>query len=415
MHLLYSAIIYFSGFILQMAAFINPKAKLWIEGRKEWGKQLKKAIREKTTDGDSIAWFHASSLGEFEQGRPVLEAYKEAHPEVKILLTFFSPSGFEIRKNYEKADLVFYLPLDTPYNARILVNMVKPSVAFFIKYDYWYNFLIELKEQKIPVYFISAAFRKNQHFFQWYGTWFRRQLSAIDWFFVQNESSQQLLSSIGYNNASVSGDTRFDRVYTIARMKQEFPLVRKFCGDGRVFIGGSTWKEDEAVITPLIHAGIPGLKFILAPHDTSSGRVQSLVSRIGKPVLLYTDLKESNATDSDILIINTVGVLNQLYQYTSLAFIGGGYSGGIHNIQEPITFGVPVFFGPKYRKFREAVDLVARGGAFCVTDAESLKTKVMELLESPSLHRNVSSLCLQYVEENRGATGKIMAFFQNHE
>jgi len=293
-----------------------------------------------------------------------------------------------------------------------MLKIVKPAMVFFIKYDFWYNYLRILKARKIPVYFVSAAFRKKQHFFRFYGAWFRRQLSAATWFFVQNETSEELLASIGMKNVSITGDTRFDRVYTIARMKMEFPLIRKFCGEGPVFIGGSTWKEDEAMIFPLIRAGIPGMKFILAPHDTSSGRVESLISSLGKPVLKLSQLNTENALSAGVLIIDSVGILNQLYQYAAFAFIGGGFGIGIHNIQEPITFGVPVFFGPNYKKFIEAVNMVDLGGAFCIPDQETLRTKVFELLSDPVLFQRASSICLQYMDENRGATGKIMAYFK---
>ncbi len=415
MRSLYSAIIFLYGLLLQFAALFNGKAKLWIRGRRNWKQKLIQAVNETNPGKSSMVWFHASSLGEFEQGRPVIEAFKKNYPEVKILLTFFSPSGYEVRYNYAYADLIVYLPLDIPSNARDFISIIKPSKVFFIKYDYWYNYLGILKEHQIPVYFISASFRSAQHFFQWYGAWFRSQLSAITWFFVQDEVSQQLLSSIGYKNSSISGDTRFDRVFTIAKMKKEFPLIRKFCGQRPVFIGGSTWKEDESIIIPMIRTGNSEMKFILAPHDTSPERVHSLVTRIGKPVLLYSEINEVNALDADILIVNTVGILNQLYQYASLALIGGGFGASIHNIQEPITFGVPVFFGPNYHKFKEAVDLVERGGAFCITDAENLRIKAGKLLENLSLYHKVSSICLQYIEENRGATDKIMTFLQNHE
>ncbi len=415
MRIVYSAVICFYGILLRIAALFNAKASLWVRGRKQWKEKLIRALEENNLQRKPIIWFHVSSLGEFEQGRPLIEALKEIHPERKIFLTFFSPSGYEIRKNYDYADLVFYLPLDTATNAKFLIEAVRPSMVFFIKYDFWFNYLFKLHQEKIPVFFISAVFRRDQYFFKWYAEWFRRQLSWVTWFFVQNESSLQLLFSIGINHASVAGDTRFDRVYAIARVKKEFPLIRKFCGEGKVFLGGSTWKEDEAVILPLVEAGIQGMKFIIAPHDTGTGRVNAVsLSFLGKKVFKYSDLNEENAASADILIIDNVGMLNQLYQYASFAFIGGGFGIGIHNIQEPVTFGVPVFFGPNYHKFREAVELVGLGGAYCIQEPQILIQTIRELLADPNRYHQVSSICLQYVEENRGATDKIMTFIQQH-
>jgi len=412
MRFLYSAGIFIYGFILQLAAIFNLKARSWILGRKDWKQKLKQAIVEKNPEKLPLLWFHAASLGEFEQGRPVIEAIKSEFHGVKILLTFFSPSGYEIRKNYEQADLVFYLPLDTNANAGEMVKIVNPAMVFFIKYDFWFNFLRALKAQKIPVYFISASFRKTQLFFRCYGIWFRRQLSAVTWFFVQNETSRDLLASIGLKNSSVTGDTRFDRVFTIAKMKKEFPLIRKFCAKDPVFIAGSTWKEDEAVIIPLIRKESSGMKFILAPHDTSSARIESLISRYGKPVLKYSELNEKNALSSNVLIIDTIGILNQLYQYAAFAFIGGGFGNSIHNIQEPITFGVPVFFGPNFGKFKEAVELVNLGGAFCTPGEAELHFLVKTLLSDPDSYQKASSVCRQYVDENRGASEKILDYLK---
>lgn len=416
MRIVYSAVICFYGILLQIAALFNPKASFWVKGRKQWKEKLTRALEENTFQHTPIIWFHVSSLGEFEQGRPVIEALKKINPERKIFLTFFSPSGYEIRKNYEYADLVFYLPLDTVANAKFLIEAVRPSMVFFIKYDFWFNYLFKLYQEKIPVFFISAIFRGDQYFFKWYAAWFRRQLSLVSWFFVQNESSLQLLFSIGINQASLVGDTRFDRVYAISRVKKEFPLIRKFCGEGKVFLGGSTWKEDEAVIVSLVEAGIPGMKFIIAPHDTGPGRVNAvMLSFSGKKVLKYSEINQENAASADILIIDNVGILNQLYQYASFAFIGGGFGNGIHNIQEPVTFGVPVFFGPNFHKFREAAELVELGGAYCIQEPQILIQTIRELLADPNRCSQVSSICLQYVEENRGATDKIMTFIQQHD
>ena len=407
MRYLYTLLILLYGVALKVAARFNQKARQWVEGRKGWLGELEKAIA-KIENTKPRVWFHVSSLGEFEQGRPIIEAFRKANPGYAIVLTFFSPSGFEVRKNYDGADLVLYLPLDTPENAKKWIGIVNPRFALFVKYDFWFNFIAELRSKKIPVYFASVIFRGNQHFFSSYGGWFRRQLGNVTWFFAQNEESVNLLKSIGRHNVTLTGDTRFDRVYAIAQNKTEYPLVRKFCGEHKVFIGGSTWKEDENLILPLIPGEGSGMKFILAPHDTNPDRISSITSRLDRPYLLYSGLTDENVESSGILIIDSVGILAQLYQYATMAFIGGGFGVSIHNIQEPITFGVPVFFGPRYHKFKEAVDLIASGGAFCVESEGELKAKVNALLKDHLIYDRMSSLCRAYVDSNRGATDLIM-------
>ncbi|MCK9421903.1 MAG: 3-deoxy-D-manno-octulosonic acid transferase [Bacteroidales bacterium] len=410
MYFIYSFGILIYGLGLRIAAIFNHKARLWVNGRKALFCRVAVALKPIDRKKNPVIWFHASSLGEFEQGRPVMEAFKEDHPNFKILLTFFSPSGFEIRKTYDKADFVFYLPLDTPANARKWVDLVNPRLVIFIKYDFWFNILNALHQKAVPVYFISALFRPEQHFFKRYGRWFRDQLDSITWFFVQNESSEQLLRSIGKQNVTKTGDTRFDRVYSIAQHKQPFPLIEKFCAGEKIFIGGSTWKEDEDVILPLTLLSELTMKFIIAPHNVSRERIESITGRLKRPFILYSEMNEGNVSGKEILIMDSVGILSQLYQYAALSFIGGGFGVSIHNIQEPITFGVPVFFGPGYHKFKEATDLVSLGGAFCIQTAKELEIKVMEILSDPEKHQRLSSICRNYVEENRGATGIIMTY-----
>ncbi len=412
MRQVYTLVIYIYGLLVRVAAHFNAKAGLWADGRDEIFTRLKTALAPVDRSRNPVVWFHVSSLGEFEQGRPIIEAYRLNWPDSKILLTFFSPSGYEVRKNYPPADWVFYLPLDTPANARRWMDIVRPSMAVFVKYDFWFNMLNALYQKKIPVYFISVMFRPSQHFFKWYGGWFRRQLDAVTWFFAQNRESAALLEAIGKNNVTVTGDTRFDRVFSIAVNRQSFPLVEQFAGNHQVIICGSTWKEDEAILLPLISALTPAVRFIIAPHDTSPDRIRYILERIEQPVVRYSELNAVNAAKPDILLIDSVGILAQLYQYATLAYVGGGFGAGLHNIQEPVTFGVPVFFGPRYHKFREAVDLVALGGAVCVNSRQELETKVKEILEDRTLHRRLSELCSRYVEENRGATGKVMRFLQ---
>ena len=408
MRVIYSFFIFFYGLFIRFAAIFNDKARQWVDGRRGIFAKLEGALKEVDRSKTPVIWFHASSLGEFEQGRPIIESFRQTYPQYKILLTFYSPSGYAVRKNWDQADWIFYLPLDTPGNARRWMDVVQPAAAIFIKYDFWFNFLSCLRERKIPVYFVSALFRPSQHFFKWYGGWFRDQLPAVTRFFVQNRASAQLLEGIGVTNVTLTGDTRFDRVHAIASRKHSFPLIEQFIGSKRVFIGGSTWGEDEALLIPLIKNNNLDLKFILAPHDTSPGRIQRITAQLDRPVITYSDLNPENAGQADVLIIDSVGILAQLYQYATLAFIGGGFGTAIHNIQEPITYGVPVFFGPRYHKFKEAVDLIAHGGVFCVTSTGELAATAARLLADPQEYQRVSGLCRNYVDENRGATEKIM-------
>jgi len=410
MRLLYSIIIQCYGFSVSIAAVFNSKARQWIKGRHDLFGSLEVALKQVDREKNPIIWFHVASLGEFEQGRPVMEALKKRWPGKKILLTFFSPSGYEIRKNYDQADFVFYLPLDTPGNARRFLELVHPEMVFFVKYDFWFNFMRCIHDQHIPLYFISVLFRKDQHFFKWYGKWFRSQLQQVTCFFVQNHESEVLLRSVGIEQVILAGDTRFDRVYAIAAQTVPMLLVEKFCDGKQVFVAGSSWEPDEARFIPLIRHGGLNLKYIIAPHDTSAKRIRSIREQMDRPVVCYSELNDDNACFTDILIIDSVGVLSQIYRYATVAFIGGGFGSGIHNIQEPVTFGVPVLFGPAYDKFSEARDLIALGGAFSITTADDLMKKVSEITGNAQEHRRLSDICRGYVEKNRGATERIMRF-----
>jgi 3-deoxy-D-manno-octulosonic-acid transferase len=354
------------------------------------------------------AWFHVSSLGEFEQGRPVIEEFRKKMPGYSIVLTFFSPSGYEVRKTYDQVDLVWYLPLDTPGNARKWVELIRPDVVFFVKYDFWFNFLHRLQQNAVPAYFFSVAMRPDQLFFQWYGRWFARHLRGVSHFFVQDEQSQTLLAGIGITRVTVTGDTRFDRVFTMAATASAFPLIEQFIGRKPVLIAGSTWKEDEELLFPFIRKYRDTVKVIMAPHDTADSRVDYIRKRSGVESVRYSELTGQETEEIPLLIIDSVGILSQLYRYATLAYIGGGFGNGIHNIQEPVTFGVPVFFGPKYTKFKEAIDLVALGGATCVNSSDGFMTSAEELLADTGMLQRVSHVCKSYVEKSRGATVKIM-------
>lgn len=409
MKFIYNLFIQIFGLLIKISSLFDAKAKKWIIGRKNIFEEIEKAI----SSDDKVIWMHTASLGEFEQGRPVLEALRKKCPAHKLLLTFFSPSGYEIKKNYDQVDHVFYLPLDTPKNAKRFIKLIHPELAIFVKYEFWFNYINELNKNNSPTYFISSIFRADQYFFKWYGAWFRKQLKLISHFFVQNETSIDLLNSIGIYNICLSGDTRFDRVYDLAQQCQNFPLVEKFKGEKQLFIAGSTWPPDENILIPLIEKN-PELKFIIAPHETKAERVWQILKKLGSKALLFSDANEETIKKAQVLIIDSVGILAHLYQYADICYIGGGFGVGIHNIQEPVTFGKPVIFGPNFEKFREARDLLDRGGAFAINDVAELGIKTMVLLSDKNLLNTASSICISYVDEMRGATEAIMRFINTH-
>ncbi len=405
MSLLYNLIIHFYNFLIRLSSLFNPKAKLWIAGRKN----IFERIRQEIPDGENTAWFHCASLGEFEQGRPVIEQFKKLYPKLKIVLTFFSPSGYKIRKNYKEADYIFYLPIDTPKNVRKFITLTKPVIAIFIKYEFWFNYLNYLNKMNIPVLVISSIFRPEQRFFKWYGGWFRKMLGNISYFFVQNQQSANLLKSINLNNFTVSGDTRFDRVYELAQKSKKFALIEKFAGGAEIFLAGSTWPPDEEIIKSLIERGINNLKFIFAPHEVHNDRINSLQNNLGNNVLRFSEANEKNISGAKILIIDNIGILSHLYQYAKIAYIGGGFGVGIHNILEAATFGKPVIFGPNYKKFQEARELINSGGAFSINRRDEFLDIVLQLIDNKDFYKNSSDVCKKYIEAKRGATGQILS------
>ncbi|MCX6232992.1 MAG: 3-deoxy-D-manno-octulosonic acid transferase [Bacteroidetes bacterium] len=404
MRLLYNIGIYLYYWGIFIFSFFNSKAKSWWNGRKGLFKELENLHLENT----KIVWFHAASLGEFEQGRTVIEKFRSLHPEYKILLTFFSPSGYEVRKNYPLADFIYYLPIDTPCNAKRFIEIFNPELVFFIKYEFWFNYLGILKKKNIPVYLISGIFRPSQHFFTPYGIWFRKQLHSFTHFFVQHQQSKNLLVSIGFNNVTVSGDTRFDRVYEIAETKKSFPLIQKFKSTHNILLAGSSWEEDESFLIDFMRTEYPDLLYIIAPHETNAERIQELQTKIPLPSVLFTEADENNITEAKVLIINTIGILSHLYQYATIALIGGGFGKGIHNILEAATFGNPVLIGPNYEKFAEAVALIKLEGAFEFIDYEDFKNKIHQLLEDKTYLEKTRQICSNYVKSNKGATEIIL-------
>jgi len=402
--ILYSIGIALYTLSIRFASLFNAKAKQWVVGRKGWRKKLQTAVESK----DKIVWFHAASLGEFEQGRPVIEAFRKTHPDFKILLTFFSPSGYIQKKDYEGADVIMYLPADCPRNAKYFVKTLKPALAVFIKYEFWYNYLAELNRHQVPTVFISSLVRGKEPFFKWYGGRFRKILKKIDHFFVQDQDSAAQLSRLGIEKLTVSGDTRFDRVADILASKQENENVERFCKGNKVLLAGSTWPPDEVILADVLKA-FPDLRLIIAPHEVSEERLSQLTNTLGATVSRYTVDNPTAWEENQILIIDTIGILSSIYRYADIAYIGGAFGSGLHNIQEPAVNGMPVFFGPKYHNFREAVDLVKLGGAFTINSGEDLKRLLTELLSDESKFSSACSINRDYMVENTGATEKIMS------
>ena len=401
--------IFISLFVLgiRIASLFNQKAKLWVNGRKGI---LGKIEKELTGNNDKrkLAWFHCASLGEFEQGRPVIEAFRETMPDHRIFLTFFSPSGYEIRKNYPGTDHVFYLPADTAGMAAKFIKVLSPDIVFFIKYEYWYNYLAVLKQRGIPTYMVSAIFRPSQAFFRWYGSWFRKQLNNLTWFFVQDEDSESLLRKIGIQQVSVSGDTRFDRVSSIALQKKPVEWIDEFRKDSLIILAGSTWPEDEKILLPFILEKKAKYKFIIAPHEVHKERIDGLMLLLGTGGLRFSQANEKNIWEARILVIDSIGILASLYRYAYISFVGGGFGVGIHNILEPAALGVPVIFGPNYERFREARDLVREGGAATIKNEEEFRTAFGRITDIPGERERASGICTAYVMSHKGATAHIL-------
>ncbi|MDO8898298.1 MAG: glycosyltransferase N-terminal domain-containing protein [Bacteroidales bacterium] len=389
--------------IIWLAAMFNTKAAKWIDGRKN----VFSKMAAKNQPDQKWIWFHAASLGEFEQGRPLIEAIKQKWPQYRILLTFFSPSGFEVRKNYELADCVSYLPEDTPVNARKLIQLFDLKAIVFIKYEFWFNYMNEASRLQIPLFFVSAKFRPSQHFFSFYGGWFRRHLKAVNHFFLQDDISSKLLKSINIHQFTVTGDTRFDRVLKLAQQASKFPVVVHFKGGNPLIVVGSSWPADEKLLFPIFDKLPSNYKIIVAPHDISEKHIAEIEKKIGKISIRYTEYDYNG--NHKVLIINNIGILSQLYQYADFAYVGGGFGVAIHNIQEAVTFGCPVIIGPKHKNFTEAVDLIKLGGVYEVSDAASMEKVFFKLINDESLRLKTSSVCKAYVENQTGATELIIA------
>jgi 3-deoxy-D-manno-octulosonic-acid transferase len=394
------------GLLVKCASPFNKKAKKWVQGRKDLLFQLKNKFKDNSAP---VAWFHCASLGEFEQARPLLEQFKTENPNYKILLTFFSPSGYEIRKDYQQADYVFYLPLDTKKNARQFIETTRPTIAFFAKYEFWYYYIRALKNNSIPVISFSTTFRPDQIFFKPYGTFYRNILKMFEMIFVQNENSYRLLKSIRIENVAIAGDTRFDRVKTLCDNRKKIELVEKFKGNKKLLVIGSSWPQDIQLLAPFIQNAREGLKVIIAPHEIHENELEALQKELKGKSILYSKAELENLNDYTILIIDNVGMLSSIYQYAEFAYIGGAFGKGLHNILEAATYGMPIFFGPKYSKFNEATDLVKASCAFPVNDIEEFTRIFDSCYSNENLRVSLADKCSAYVSGHTGATRKILA------
>lgn len=403
MKCIYNFGIYCYKQLVALAGMRNAKARKLTQGQKG----IFDYLSRKADPQGGYLWIHASSLGEFEQGRPLIEAIRKARPETRILLTFFSPSGYEVRKNYEGADLVCYLPFDLPGNVKRFLDLTRPTEAIFIKYEFWANYLNELKRREIPTYIISAIFRPNQIFFRFYGGYFRRILRNFTHLYIQNEQSRQLLAGIGITNVSVVGDTRFDRVSDIRRSAKNLPLVETFAQGKKILVAGSSWPKDEEFLIDYFNRH-DDIKLILAPHEIHESHLAFIESRLQRPALRYTRATPERVASCDCLIIDCFGLLSSIYRYGTLAYVGGGFGAGIHNIAEAAVYDLPVIFGPNHQRFKEAHELIACGGGFAIASSEEFDTTADRLLDNPEALATASHNAGHYISSHTGATRLIL-------
>ncbi|HEX9980028.1 MAG TPA: glycosyltransferase N-terminal domain-containing protein [Flavobacterium sp.] len=405
MFFLYDVVINVAGFLLKIAASFSRKLKLFVDGRKN----VFETLHSKISASDKTIWFHAASLGEYEQGLPVMEKIKEKYPKHKIVLTFFSPSGFEVRKNNVVADVTVYLPLDTKQNVRKFLKLVHPELVFFIKYEYWPNYLNELKKQKIATYLVSGILREKQVFFKWYGGFYRKALDTFNHFFVQNSESKDLLAKLGKTNVTVSGDTRFDRVAAILEKDNRLGFISEFTNGKLTVVAGSSWPKDEALLAEYINSAPYDVRWIIAPHNIKPEGIASLKSLLRKKTVLFSEKEGKTLTDADVFIIDTIGILTKIYSYAHIAYIGGGFGNpGVHNILEPATFGVPVVIGPNYSHFPEATALVTIGGCVSISSQQQLNETFEMLLANEDIRNEKGHICSTFVQMNKNATSIIM-------
>jgi 3-deoxy-D-manno-octulosonic-acid transferase len=400
--------------LVKILALFSPKIKLFVNGRKS----VFEILAAKINPEDQTIWFHAASLGEYEQGLPVMEKIKKEFPQHKIVLTFFSPSGYEVRKNNTIADVTIYLPLDTKSNAKQFLKLVHPEFVFFIKYEYWPNYLNELKKASrsfgIKTYLISGIFRERQTFFKWYGGFYRNALKTFEHFFVQNESSKKLLQSLGYQNVKISGDTRFDRVVSILERDNSLDFIEQFKDNTTTIIIGSSWPKDESLLVNFINQTDYKVKFIIAPHNIKTEQISNLQSQITKSTVLFSEKVNQNLAEFQVFIIDTVGILTKIYSYADIAYVGGGFGNpGVHNILEPATFGIPIVIGPNYSHFAEATALVNMEGCISISNQNELNDTLHNLISNEDIRHEKGHICETFVQMNKGATDVILRHICN--
>lgn len=410
MNILYNIAMTATGWGMHLASPWHHKAKFTVQGQAKTISYLKQTL----DPAGGYIWIHAASLGEFEQGRPLIEMIRENNPEAKILLTFYSPSGYEVRKNYDKVDAVCYLPLDTPGRVKDFLDVVKPAMAIFVKYEFWGNFLEQLKDRGVPTYIISSIFRPCQNFFKPWGGTFRKMLRCFTHLYVQDEESRQLLHGIGVDNVTVCGDTRLDRVLQVKVAAREFPAIAQMVeGCNNIMVMGSSWQPDEDIIIPYFNSH-PEMKLIIAPHEFDESRLNAMMERINRPVARYTQLEGKNASQLDCIIIDCFGLLSSLYRYGTVAYVGGGFGSGIHNVPEAAVYGIPVIFGPRHEKFREAVELNACGGGFAISNAQQCHAVLNKLLNDSEALKAAGDAAGSYIAAHTGATQRIYSdLFRN--
>ena len=410
MYFLYHLILLLAAATVKFLALFSPKMKLFVNGRKT----VFSTLTEKIQPGDKTILFHAASLGEFEQGLPVMEKIKAQYTNHKIVLTFFSPSGYEVRKKNTVADVTVYLPLDSERNAKKFVQLVQPELAFFIKYEYWPNYLKVLKQAGIKTYLISGIFREKQAFFQWYGGFYRKALETFDYFFVQNESSKMLLQRLGYQNVKISGDTRFDRVVSILERDNSLDFIEAFKNNQTTIVIGSSWPKDESLLLTFINQCSSEVKFIIAPHNIKADQIANLQAQLTKPTVLFSEKESKNLSDYQVFIIDTVGILTKIYSYADIAYVGGGFGHpGVHNILEPATFGVPIVIGPNYSHFAEATALVNMEGCITIATQEQLNDAFDNLIMNADIRHEKGHIAETFVQMNKGATAVILNHINN--
>ena len=405
MFFIYNFISIIASQIVKILALFSPKMKLFVNGRKI----VFSTLQSKINASDKTIWFHAASLGEYEQGLPVIEKVKIKYPSHKIIVTFFSPSGYEVRKNNTIADVTVYLPLDTKSNAKRFIELTHPEMVFFIKYEFWPNYLNELKQRGIKTYLISGIFRENQMFFKWYGSFYRSALKTFDYFFVQNEKSKNLIQSIGFSNVKISGDTRFDRVIAILERDNSLDFIEEFKDNKTTIVIGSSWPKDESLLIDYINNSSENVKFIIAPHNIKQDQIANLTSQITKSTVLFSKKENKTLSEYQVFIIDTIGLLTKIYLYGDIAYVGGGFGNpGVHNILEPATFGLPIVIGPNYSHFAEAKALVNIEGCISTQNQTQLNEALDLLLQNKDERLEKGHICSTFVQMNKGATDKII-------